>query len=412
MLKKISQSDISIRPFKVYKSWTVTSASLDVSLLEAEKGNNFSEDITIDHHHAGGYVEHNHLTFNKHALWSQINTQFYNPVTEYNPFYALGPVPINYNTNPETKDRVFADYVKVISIPQKYIGESIKKGSLSIIDNELPYADDGKGNIVRAGGYSIIVTSLDLETNNFTFQDLEGTTYTAIAENSFIDLNDGYVNIIYNTTEYILELSSYDINEERMTIKNIPFLSAGATSEKYGNVFYEHGLIVVTKKPGVSLTGDWIVSFKSTDTVYEYEVLLSTNPDEFNVSTNPTAVIEVGKEEEEWEINDGTDKYFTPYTTKVQTYPGRKYIRKMSYDDLGNELDYRYQSQISSSVFGGFEHYDISGSVDFTGSFLAPYITTIGLYDDECNLVAVAKLPQPIKSLPDVNLNFLVRFDV
>jgi hypothetical protein len=52
-----------------------------------------------------------------------------------------------------------------------------------------------------------------------------------------------------------------------------------------------------------------------------------------------------------------------------------------------------------------------SGSLDPIGSYLAPYITTIGLYDDDLNLVAVAKLPQPIKSLPDYPLNFIVRFD-
>ena len=38
-------------------------------------------------------------------------------------------------------------------------------------------------------------------------------------------------------------------------------------------------------------------------------------------------------------------------------------------------------------------------------------ITTIGLYDDNCDLVAVAKLPQPIKSYPDLPVNFIVRFD-
>jgi hypothetical protein len=42
---------------------------------------------------------------------------------------------------------------------------------------------------------------------------------------------------------------------------------------------------------------------------------------------------------------------------------------------------------------------------------LTPFITTIGLYDDECNLLAVAKLPNPLKSLPDIPINFIVRFD-
>ena len=59
----------------------------------------------------------------------------------------------------------------------------------------------------------------------------------------------------------------------------------------------------------------------------------------------------------------------------------------------------------------GFADYEFSSSIDPTGSYLAPYITTIGLYDDELNMVAVAKLPQPIKSLPEYPVNFIVRFD-
>jgi len=79
-------------------------------------------------------------------------------------------------------------------------------------------------------------------------------------------------------------------------------------------------------------------------------------------------------------------------------------------------MDFRYTGSISSSVtndwlYAGFEHWEISGSTDRTGSFLAPFITTIGLYDDDCNLVAVAKLPTPIKSLHDLPINFIVRFD-
>jgi hypothetical protein len=58
-----------------------------------------------------------------------------------------------------------------------------------------------------------------------------------------------------------------------------------------------------------------------------------------------------------------------------------------------------------------FNHYDVSASLDPTGSYLAPFITTIGLYDNELNMVAVAKLARPMKSLPDYPLNFIIRFD-
>jgi hypothetical protein len=98
-------------------------------------------------------------------------------------------------------------------------------------------------------------------------------------------------------------------------------------------------------------------------------------------------------------------------TTKVVSYPGVKYIRKRQITETGDYLDYGYVSSVNSAISGGFEQFEQSGSIDLTGSFLAPFITTIGLYNDDCELVAVAKLPQPIKSMPDVPINFIIRFD-
>ena len=58
-----------------------------------------------------------------------------------------------------------------------------------------------------------------------------------------------------------------------------------------------------------------------------------------------------------------------------------------------------------------FSDYEYSSSIDPTGSFVTPYVTTIGLYDDNMDMIAVAKLATPIKSFPDMTVNFLVRFD-
>ncbi len=41
----------------------------------------------------------------------------------------------------------------------------------------------------------------------------------------------------------------------------------------------------------------------------------------------------------------------------------------------------------------------------------APYITTIGLYDEESNLVSIAKLGKAIKKPNNLDLNFDIRFD-
>ena len=179
---------------------------------------------------------------------------------------------------------------------------------------------------------------------------------------------------------------------------------SGSTSTRIGNVFYNQGLVVITSGSNSKLTGSWDISFKSTQTIYEHEYLLISNEDEFNVSQNPTAVVEVGRET--LLITDTNNRIY-----KTTTTTGVKYIRKKSILENGNTLDYRFGSAYSSSISGGFEHYDLSSSVDSTGSFLLPFITTIGLYDDNCDLVAVAKLPQPIKSESDMPVNFIVRFD-
>ena len=47
----------------------------------------------------------------------------------------------------------------------------------------------------------------------------------------------------------------------------------------------------------------------------------------------------------------------------------------------------------------------------FTGSGFKPYITTVGLYDDDAQLLAVAKLARPIQKREDIDMNFLIRWD-
>jgi len=173
-----------------------------------------------------------------------------------------------------------------------------------------------------------------------------------------------------------------------------------------GDVFYDHGLVVYTHTASLNttLTGNWQIDFKSTETIYENEYLIIVNEDEFNISTNPSAIVSVGGSTISFTDSDGTTKIVTEETPV-------KYIRKKSTLDDGSVIDRRFGSNVNNSISGGFEHWDLSGSVDSTGSFLSPFITTIGLYDDNCDLVAVAKLPQPIKSEPDIPVNFIVRFD-
>jgi hypothetical protein len=158
-----------------------------------------------------------------------------------------------------------------------------------------------------------------------------------------------------------------------------------------GNIFYDRGLIVLTRDitsgSGAGNLTNFTLNFRSTKTIFENEVFIPVLESEFNYSQNPSAVYE-----------DGARLY-----THIMQRPGSTKIGDLvtsSFYDAGIKW-----------VKGAFNQYEASSSLDQTGSFLAPMITTIALYDNELNMVAVAKLPQPIKSLPDYPVNFIIRFD-
>ena len=116
-------------------------------------------------------------------------------------------------------------------------------------------------------------------------------------------------------------------------------------------------------------------------------MFISVLENEFNYSQNPTAVVEDGG--------------------VVNTYTVQR-PNSIRPNDLVTKSFYNAGTKIINNEFNYYEDYV---GLDPTGSYLAPYITTIALYDNELNMVAVAKLPQPIKSTPDYPINFIIRFD-
>ena len=172
-----------------------------------------------------------------------------------------------------------------------------------------------------------------------------------------------------------------------------------------GNIFYDRGLVILTRDVvSGSMLSQHTLDFRSTKTIYENEIFIPVLEGEFNFSQNPSAIYEDG------------GKKFQITTSRAES------LRKKANDNVTtNYYDsgirnvrnskYAYVSKLDPNKYGSFDDYEYSGSLDPTGSYLAPYITTIGLYDDSLNLLAVAKLPQPIKSEPDYPVNFIIRFD-
>lgn len=170
-----------------------------------------------------------------------------------------------------------------------------------------------------------------------------------------------------------------------------------------GNIFYDRGLVILTRDVvSGSVLSTFTLNYRSTKTIYENEIFISVLENEFNVSQNPSAVYtDGGGSTTLITTRPGSTKYNDLVTSSISDV-GTRYIRNSNYP---------IQSELDPTRFGSFDDYIFSSSIDPTGSYLAPYITTIGLYDEQLNMVAVAKLPQPIKSLPDYPINFIVRLD-
>ena len=129
-------------------------------------------------------------------------------------------------------------------------------------------------------------------------------------------------------------------------------------TNKIGNVFYKDGAIAVTN-PSSSYdkvfiaTGSngWNIKFDNKVSFYQYEAVCNVKEGQFMISNNPS-------------------------------------LKK---DD-----------DINSEFFKDFA----------TGSSFEPYITTIGLYNDDYQLVAIGKLAKPLPNNKDIAYTFSVRFGV
>lgn len=312
MLKEIPKSDIMVRPFKVYKEWTLDEN--DVSPIFGANSSSFLIDVDTADKSNG---------FAKGLVWASVYNQFYKNAATASILTEVG----RRKSYASTDERILEDNIAVFSIPQSYYGEGIKVGTLVLEDEQLGriYTDDGYSNLIDSG------------------------------------------------------------------------------SNIKGNIFYDRGLVIVAKDIiSGSVLSQFTLNFRSTKTIFENEIFISVLEHEFNYSQNPSAVYEDGGRVDSYIIQRPDSIKLNDYVAQKFYNAGTKYIRGSKYP---------YQSSLDPTKFGSFDDYEASSSLDQTGSFLAPMITTIGLYDNELNMVAVAKLPQPIKSMHDYPVNFIVRFD-
>jgi len=149
-----------------------------------------------------------------------------------------------------------------------------------------------------------------------------------------------------------IELSYLHFFDRSLTTAEITNLhnKAGWLGNYCGNVYYNLGMVVLTH-PFLASSSLTALTCRGTVSMRETEVYCTVGPNEFNVSHNRSL------------------QYWNPITDQF-------------------EIDPRY-----------------------TGSLFRPYITSIGLYNDKNELLAVAKLSTPIQTSRTTDTTFVVKYD-
>ena len=334
----------------------------------------------------------------------------------------------NYLSSTLTASRYFPtasnDQLTVVSIPSKLFGEYIQPKSFKFeyedtSSTRLTIVDDGEGNLYSSGSYTWYSSSLFTETLIAEFQTLDNEdpsfpgSYELLLFTSPLTIPSGYdlVQVDYspdgNSPFYIgalgansgyitsslqgTDLSYYgfpgtgidavDLGQAFFTSSLSPspgdtitftytsesFEGSGSIiiGENVGNIIYEHGMAIITNPsaPIFNLANAYNVSssFLSSMTIFESQYKCTIRDNEFNFSLNPS---------------------LTSGSVSISSSMG-------TFNSAG-EILYSY----------------------VTGSYFSPYITTVGLYDDFQNLIAVGKLSQPLQSSDTTDTTILINLDL
>tara|TARA_R110001592_G_scaffold37424_3_gene124838 strand:- start:904 stop:3633 length:2730 start_codon:yes stop_codon:yes gene_type:complete len=168
-------------------------------------------------------------------------------------------------------------------------------------------------------------------------------------------------------------LSNINIWENSFTSPQINAVSESINASPYvGNIFYKNGFVTITHPNYYSVLGD------------------------------------VGVGEMEVGSDFAVDSSFHTGISKLE-FQGTHKIREWEYQCTVEEHEFNGTQNISARKSRSNNVYELAPFT--TSSIFKPYITTIGLYDEDNNLLVVGKLNQPIKTSNQTDTTFIVRWD-
>jgi len=287
--------------------------------------------------------------------------QFFGVNTEYSSSQDIGNTTTN---NPYWTQQPYASSLIWNSVKQLYFTNYIPTPSQSqapapVYDYNGNLISDYTSSATNARFYNYEQNSL-FQTNSFNYTSNYGYGRffpTSLNANAFVlsiprDLYGDYINpksFVYEANVSQTNIYKwYDDLGEGIISQDV---NGNPTVASRGVITYSHGIVALSQYSPALGTPDRnnvTCSFQSSRTIYETQYKCTIRPDEFNYSLNPSL------------ISGSTDG--TPYNF-------------------------------------------------VTGSYFSPYVTTVGLYNERQELLAVAKLAQPLPTSRTTDTTIVINLD-
>lgn len=355
MFRRIDPKDVRITPFQSHKAFSFTHASSGSGVYgyKAVSSSIYNYISSSDARVFEPTASDVQLQDKHRVVFHGLPSYYWARNRYYNSFSdrTIGPFNNFGGNNVFTKLDLHGQ-LNIISVPSLYYGLKIKPGSVQLTDN------------------SPSVGTVTLKDDGF------GNLYD----------ND------YSASFAAYQSSSYDSTKLADTGSGGPQKLGGVV----GNIFYADGIITITDTGSLykdvgsnSGSNGWELDFQSSVKNVEYEYFCDVPEFKFNKSTNITTTFQRSGSITVPESGSAY-KFFPP----------------------GNAPTHALNTKSASSY--GERAYEATDKINtfVTHSDFAPYITQIGLYNDQNQLLAVAKLGRAIKNDDELALGFIVKFDV
>lgn len=281
------------------------------------------------------------------------------------------------------------------------------------------------GNVFYRNGKIVVMTSgsafeglfFDPVNADIYQYDLNFKGQHTIFEKQVVcSINPGEFNVSTNPSAITRQTSSLDINENgRFDFQDVDVI---LRYMQYKN----------TSRLGITISTDWSSSVVTTDDEISllnyYQNLPNYDPDHTSIlasgsiiqweTVDPDMQVTLDlNQDNKIDVRDMSIiwKYFTNRLTQenYSSFITPACQRKL-FSDIMDYMNFLSQRHSNPQIANSFLTYETRAASDKTGSFLLPMATTIGLYSG-LDLIAVAKLGNPIKITPELPINFVVKMD-